>query len=63
MVDVAIARRYGAQLKHGMELYVYFPRLLGMYWHTRSRMRCLSAKAWEDRAVVLRQIDQIGEKS
>ncbi|PFH54231.1 hypothetical protein AMATHDRAFT_135953, partial [Amanita thiersii Skay4041] len=26
-------------------------------------LRCLSAKAWEDRPVVLRQIEQIGEKS
>ncbi|KAF7778611.1 hypothetical protein Agabi119p4_2956 [Agaricus bisporus var. burnettii] len=26
-------------------------------------LRCLNAKAWEDRATVLRQIDQIGEKS
>lgn len=25
--------------------------------------RCLVAKAWEDRPTVLRQIDQIGEKS
>jgi len=25
--------------------------------------RCLAAKAWEDRPTVLRQIDQIGEKS
>lgn len=27
------------------------------------RLRCLSAKAWEDRPIVLRQINQIGEKS
>ncbi|KAF9052836.1 hypothetical protein BJ165DRAFT_1339967 [Panaeolus papilionaceus] len=26
-------------------------------------VRCLSAKAWEDRAVVMKQIEQIGEKS
>ncbi|KAL0946540.1 hypothetical protein HGRIS_012747 [Hohenbuehelia grisea] len=34
--------------------------------HVKSAMellRCLSAKAWEDRPVVLRQIEQIGEKS
>ena len=27
------------------------------------RLRCLNAKAWEDRPTVLRQIEQIGEKS
>ena len=26
-------------------------------------LRILSAKAWEDRPIVLRQIDQIGDKS
>jgi hypothetical protein len=31
--------------------------------YPRSRVRCLTAKAWEDRPVVLRQLDQIGEKS
>jgi hypothetical protein len=30
---------------------------------TAPRARCLMAKAWEDRPVVLRQIEQIGEKS
>lgn len=30
---------------------------------TLRSMRCLNAKTWEDRPIVLRQIDQIGEKS
>ncbi|KAJ7047198.1 P-loop containing nucleoside triphosphate hydrolase protein [Mycena alexandri] len=46
VVEVAIVKRRGAQLKHGLEL-----------------VRCLTAKAWEDRPVVLRQIESIGEKS
>ena len=31
--------------------------------HERFSLRTLSAKAWEDRPIVLRQIDQIGDKS
>jgi hypothetical protein len=27
------------------------------------RVRCLSSKAWEGRPIVLRQVEQIGEKS
>ncbi|KAI5117308.1 hypothetical protein M0805_005536 [Coniferiporia weirii] len=46
VVEVAIVKKNGAQLKHGLEL-----------------VRCLTAKAWEDRPVVLRQIESIGEKS
>ncbi|KAK7034084.1 ATP-dependent DNA helicase MER3, partial [Paramarasmius palmivorus] len=46
VVEVAITRKRGAQLKHGLEL-----------------LRCFAAKAWEDRPVVLRQLDSIGEKS
>ncbi|KAI0053920.1 P-loop containing nucleoside triphosphate hydrolase protein [Auriscalpium vulgare] len=46
VVEVAIARKNGAQVKNGLEL-----------------LRILSAKTWEDRPTVLRQIDQIGEKS
>ncbi|KAF8637338.1 hypothetical protein AX17_002839 [Amanita inopinata Kibby_2008] len=46
IVEVAIVRKHGAQMKYGLEL-----------------LRCLSTKAWEDRSVVLRQIEQIGEKS
>ncbi|TFK76347.1 P-loop containing nucleoside triphosphate hydrolase protein [Pluteus cervinus] len=46
VIEVAIAKQKGAQLKYGLEL-----------------LRCLSAKAWEDRPVVLRQVEQIGEKS
>ncbi|KAJ7085715.1 Sec63 Brl domain-containing protein [Mycena belliarum] len=46
VVEVAIAKKRGAQLKYGLEL-----------------VRCLTAKAWEDRPVVLRQIESIGEKS
>ncbi|TFY60086.1 hypothetical protein EVJ58_g5372 [Rhodofomes roseus] len=46
VVEVAIVKKSGAQLKNGLEL-----------------MRCLNAKAWEDRHFVLRQIDTIGEKS
>ncbi|KAG8907978.1 Sec63 [Tulasnella sp. 403] len=46
IVDTAIAKRCGSQVKYGMEL-----------------VRSLSAKAWDDRPIVLRQIPQIGEKS
>ncbi|KAL5532870.1 HFM1 [Sanghuangporus sanghuang] len=46
VVEVAIIKKNGAQLKHGLEL-----------------VRCLMAKAWEDRSVVLKQIESIGEKS
>ncbi|KAF8163444.1 P-loop containing nucleoside triphosphate hydrolase protein [Crassisporium funariophilum] len=46
VVEVAISKKHGAQVKYGLELF-----------------RCLTAKAWEDRAIVLRQIEQIGEKS
>ncbi|KAF7295289.1 DEAD/DEAH-box DNA helicase [Mycena indigotica] len=46
IVEVALVRKRGAQLKHGLEL-----------------VRCLTAKAWEDRPVVLKQIESIGEKS
>jgi len=31
--------------------------------YKRFSLRILSGKAWEDRPVVLRQIDQIGDKS
>ncbi|KAF7322399.1 DEAD/DEAH-box DNA helicase [Mycena chlorophos] len=46
IVEVAIVKKRGAQLKHGLEL-----------------LRCLTVKAWEDRPVVLKQIESIGEKS
>lgn len=46
IVEVAIVRQRGAQMKHALEL-----------------LRCLTARAWDDRPVVLRQIEQIGEKS
>ncbi|KZT69812.1 P-loop containing nucleoside triphosphate hydrolase protein, partial [Daedalea quercina L-15889] len=46
VVEVAIVKQSGSQLRYGMEL-----------------MRCVNAKAWEDRHFVLRQIDTIGEKS
>ncbi|KAL4247433.1 Meiotic Crossover Helicase [Abortiporus biennis] len=46
VVEIAILKDSGAQVKHGLEM-----------------LRCLSAKAWEDRPTVLRQIEQIGEKS
>ncbi|KAJ8087976.1 ATP-dependent DNA helicase MER3 [Marasmius tenuissimus] len=46
VVEVAIARQRGAQLKYGLEL-----------------LRCLTAKAWEDRPVALKQLESIGEKS
>ncbi|TFK54660.1 hypothetical protein OE88DRAFT_1731974 [Heliocybe sulcata] len=44
VVEVALVKKQGGQIKHGLEL-------------------CLTAKAWEDRPVVLRQIEQIGDKS
>ncbi|KAM6500407.1 Sec63 Brl domain containing protein [Amanita muscaria] len=46
IVEVAIVRQRGAQMKHALEL-----------------LRCLTARAWDDRPIVLRQIEQIGEKS
>ncbi|OAX41690.1 P-loop containing nucleoside triphosphate hydrolase protein [Rhizopogon vinicolor AM-OR11-026] len=46
VAEVAIIKKNGAQVKHGLEL-----------------VRCLHAKAWEDRPIVLRQLEHIGEKS
>ncbi|KAG1778474.1 hypothetical protein EV702DRAFT_154436 [Suillus placidus] len=46
VAEVAIIKKNGAQIKHGLEL-----------------ARCLHAKAWEDRPIVLRQLEYIGEKS
>ncbi|KAJ3571066.1 hypothetical protein NP233_g4001 [Leucocoprinus birnbaumii] len=46
VVEVAIAKKNGVHLLHGLEV-----------------ARCLTAKAWEDRPTILRQIEQIGEKS
>ncbi|KAG2755826.1 P-loop containing nucleoside triphosphate hydrolase protein [Suillus brevipes Sb2] len=46
VAEVAIIKKNGAQVKHGLEL-----------------VRCLHAKAWEDRPIVLRQVEYIGEKS
>ncbi|KAG9310669.1 DEAD-domain-containing protein [Chiua virens] len=48
IADVAIVNRSGAQVKYALELQV---------------VRCFSAKAWEDKPLVLRQIEHIGEKS
>ncbi|KAG1789378.1 uncharacterized protein HD556DRAFT_1446994 [Suillus plorans] len=46
VAEVAIIKKNGAQVKHGLEL-----------------VRCLRAKAWEDRPIVLKQLEYIGEKS
>ncbi|KAG2041892.1 Sec63 Brl domain-containing protein [Suillus americanus] len=46
VAEVAIIKKNGAQVKHGLEL-----------------VRCLHAKAWEDRPIVLKQLEYIGEKS
>ncbi|OBZ69133.1 putative ATP-dependent DNA helicase HFM1 [Grifola frondosa] len=46
VVEVAITKKSGAQIKNGLEV-----------------MRCVTAKAWEDRPVMLRQLEAIGEKS
>ncbi|KZT27339.1 P-loop containing nucleoside triphosphate hydrolase protein [Neolentinus lepideus HHB14362 ss-1] len=46
VVEVALVKKQGAKIKHGLEL-----------------LRCFTAKAWEDRPVVLRQVEQIGDKS
>ncbi|KAF7311383.1 DEAD/DEAH-box DNA helicase [Mycena kentingensis (nom. inval.)] len=46
IVEVAVVKKLGAQLKFGLEA-----------------VRCLTAKAWEDRPVVLKQIESIGDKS
>ncbi|KAG2077885.1 P-loop containing nucleoside triphosphate hydrolase protein [Suillus decipiens] len=46
VAEVAIIKKNGAQVKHGLEL-----------------MRCLHARAWEDRPIVLKQLEYIGEKS
>jgi ATP-dependent DNA helicase HFM1/MER3 len=61
-VEVAIAKKLGAQIKHGLELYVPYPPS-DIPANMIPRIRCLSAKAWEDRPTVLRQVEQIGEKS
>ncbi|TFK42447.1 hypothetical protein BDQ12DRAFT_732098 [Crucibulum laeve] len=53
VVEVAVARKSGAQIRNGLWLRV----------SPTSLMRCLSAKAWEDRPIVLRQIEHLGEKS
>ncbi|THH19463.1 hypothetical protein EW146_g1691 [Bondarzewia mesenterica] len=46
LVEVALVKANGAQIKRGLEL-----------------IRILEGKCWEDRPVVLRQIDKIGDKS
>jgi ATP-dependent DNA helicase HFM1/MER3 len=64
VVEVAIVKHNGPQLKHGLEVYVlrlaYFCTFDNL---THFSLRCLTAKAWEDRPVVLKQIEQIGERS
>ncbi|KAF9246342.1 P-loop containing nucleoside triphosphate hydrolase protein [Melanogaster broomeanus] len=64
VAEVAIINRSGAQLKHALELQV--PYQTGTRFQALTvnyRIRCLNAKAWEDRPLVLRQIEHIGEKS
>lgn len=46
IVEVAIVKKLGSQLKSGLKL-----------------MRCISAKAWEDRPIVMRQVEHLGSKS
>ncbi|KAG5724012.1 ATP-dependent DNA helicase MER3 [Termitomyces sp. T112] len=40
-----------------------FKQLGGQVKYGLELLRCLTAKAWEDRPIVLRQLEQIGEKS
>ncbi|KAG6860959.1 hypothetical protein C0995_005623 [Termitomyces sp. Mi166 len=40
-----------------------FKQLGAQVKHGLELLRCLTAKAWEDRPIVLRQLEQIGEKS
>lgn len=63
VVEVAIVKKSGAQLKHGLEMFVFVSNRSHRRLTSKTRLRCLTAKAWEDRPVVLRQLDQIGEKS
>ncbi|KAF8559747.1 P-loop containing nucleoside triphosphate hydrolase protein [Imleria badia] len=53
VAEVSVISRSGSQLKHALELQV-----LHNHW-----VRCFNAKSWEDRPLVLRQIEHIGEKS
>jgi ATP-dependent DNA helicase HFM1/MER3 len=64
VAEVAIVNRSGAQLKNALELQVSYKTAIRSHVLTvDDRVRCLSAKAWEDRPLVLRQIEHIGEKS
>ncbi|KAF9227710.1 P-loop containing nucleoside triphosphate hydrolase protein [Gyrodon lividus] len=64
VAEVAIVNRSGAQLKHSLELQVFYKIVTRLHVLTINyRIRCLNAKAWEDRPLVLRQIEHIGEKS
>ena len=63
IVEVAIVKRLGSVLKYGMELYIYPISNAHMLKMVATSVRSLTAKAWEDRPMVLRQIEQIGEKS
>jgi ATP-dependent DNA helicase HFM1/MER3 len=50
-------------LKYGMELYVQIAIAAILSNVGTNSVRSLTAKTWEDRPLVLRQIEQIGEKS
>ena len=65
VAEVAIVNQSGALLKHALELQVLHKTLVKFYaaYGLAHRVRCLNAKAWEDRPLVLRQIEHIGEKS
>jgi ATP-dependent DNA helicase HFM1/MER3 len=64
LVEVAIIQQSGGLIRYGLEWYVAVcAQPLGAVLHESCSLRILSAKAWEDRPIVLRQIDQIGDKS
>jgi len=60
-----VVKKDGLQIKNGLELWAQISEISNNA-HTDLfgfSVRCLSAKAWEDRAIVFRQIEHIGEKS
>lgn len=63
IIEVALVKRCGSQAKFGLELSVAVVTAMYVLLTSLRRLRCLNAKTWEDRPVVLRQIEQIGEKS
>jgi ATP-dependent DNA helicase HFM1/MER3 len=65
VVEIGIFRKSGGLVKHGLELYYFSTSHAKVQPLTRPlpSIRCLDAKSWEDRPTVLRQVEQVGEKS